>query len=129
MASGNSLSVALTVGTTLTVGSNLSVGGSATVGGNLNADVVNVPFLHVQVGGSFTPLGNGDVWITGTTLKITLDSDERDVAVFTVDDTLALPVLMDDPASPADGEIWRTAAGLRGKVGTALGTFDFTADV
>ena len=46
----------------------------------------------------------------------------------TVKTLLSLEVLSGDPASPVDGDIWRTSAGLRGKIGSDVGTFDFTAD-
>lgn len=33
-----------------------------------------------------------------------------------------------DPAEPVNGQVWRTAAGLRGKVGSDVGTFTFVPD-
>jgi hypothetical protein len=45
-----------------------------------------------------------------------------------IQDILTLEVLAEDPESPTDGMVWRTADGLRGKIGSDVGTFTFTPD-
>jgi hypothetical protein len=126
---GNNLTGNLTVTGTATVSGNITASSSLTVTNNINGKIVNAPLHHIQPDGAFSPLGNGDVWIAASVLKITLGGEDRKVAVFTLADTLVLPVLMDDPVSPVDGEIWRTAAGLRTKIGADLYTVDVTVDM
>lgn len=42
--------------------------------------------------------------------------------------SITFVVLADDPTTTVDGQVWRTSAGLRGQVGSDLGTFTFVPD-
>lgn len=75
----------------------------------------------------------GDLRVTGALEADSLAVASADLTSLSaesvsISDVLHLAVLAGDPVAPVDGDIWRTAAGIRAKIGTAVGTLDFTAD-
>ncbi len=101
---------------------------ACTAAGRALIDDANAAAQRTTLGlGTLAPLNAAPAGtLTGTTLAANVvASSLTSVGILAL---LTLEVLADDPAVPVDGMVWRTAAGLRAKIGSDVGTFTFTPD-